>query len=98
MIAVQLAEGETAQATNIRCESSYCDVNARMKRDALTVVVWARVGPPVWATISAVLPRDPAATEIDGQALRAHLMPDPAGVRAVLSFQAGSETEVRFVR
>jgi hypothetical protein len=96
-IELRLPAGGSAQATNIRCGSSYCDVKARMGRDALTVVVWARVGPPVWTTLEAVLPMPPAATEVDGQSLRAQVMPEGDGVRAVLSFQAGAETEVRFI-
>ena len=96
---VALEDGASARKENIRCGASVCDVKARQGRDALEVLIWARIGPPVWVTLAAALPAPPQAAEIDGQGgLVPHCMPDGAGVRAILSYQAGAETELRLIR
>jgi hypothetical protein len=94
---VRLGIGTTASAANVRCGASVCDVKAKRTDGALEVLVWARIGPPVWVTLAAALAAPPAAAEIDGQSLQPHVTPEQDGVRASLSFQAGTETEVHLL-
>lgn len=73
-----------------------CDVKARLRKDALEMRVWCRIGAPVWVTATPWLAAAPSSVEVDGVSLAPRVDPDGDGVRAAVEFQAGAEHEIRF--
>lgn len=82
--------------TSLRCGDTAYDVRLRRTADALLVQLHRTAGPSQWITVAPWCAAVPVAVSVDDVALKPEASGWGSGVRAAVSFQAGTEHEVRF--